>query len=151
MYSIKIEGIGDTVQRLDSVKPAVSSALLAGAIHVKGAIAQYPAQSHPTRKSVYGSSFASDRQRRWFFAVGIHQTPYGRTTNLAKRWAIESSMDGWMQIVGNNTAYGPYVQGYGEQSLYHRAQGWLTIDQVAENETDIVVNMVLLAIQRALG
>jgi hypothetical protein len=125
--------------------------LLAGAVHVKGKIATYPAQSHMSRKSVYGSSFASDRQRRWFFAVGQYQTPYGRTSNLAHRWAISSDMSGLRQIVGNNTAYGPYVQDPERQSLYHRAQGWLTTDAVAEQESEAVSKMVLEAIEKAIA
>ena len=150
MYSIKIEGIENILKRLDRARPAISDGLLAGAIHVKGKISTYPPQAHLTRKSVYGSSFKTERQRRWFFAVGIHQTPYARTSNLAKRWAISSSMDGMTQIVGNNTSYGPYVQGAGAQSLYHKAQGWLTEAEVAEQEKDRVVQMVLQAIEKAL-
>ncbi len=151
MIKIVIEGLEDIIRKFDNARPAISDALLAGAIHVKGKIAIYPPQTHPTRQSVYGSSFQSDRQRRWFFAVGIHQTPYARTSNLANRWTISSSMDGLAQIVGNNTSYGPYVQGAGMQSLYHRAQGWLTEEQVAEQESGKVQAMILRAIQKALG
>lgn len=150
MVRIVVEGAENIMKKFDEIRPAVSDALLAGAIHVKGKISTYPPQTHPTRKSVYGSSFQSERQRRWFFAVGIYQTPYARTSNLAKRWTIWSSMDGFTQIVGNNTSYGPYVQGAGAQSLYHKAQGWLTEAEVAEQERDRVVQMVLQAIEKAL-
>ena len=148
--AIKVD-IGDAMQRLDRVLPAISNGLLAGAVHVKGKLTRYPQQKHLTRKSVYGSSFKSDRQRRWFFASGIHQTPYRRTRNLANRWSISSSMGGLTQIIGNNTSYGPYVQGPGMQSLYHRAQNWQTTDEVAEQESDKVAKLVLQAIQRAIA
>lgn len=149
-FTIKID-MGDTLQRFDRVLPAVSSSLLAGAVHVKGKLSEYPPQNRPTRKSVYGTSFKSDRQRRWFFAAGIFQTPYRRTRNLANRWAISSSMDGLTQIIGNNASYGHFVMGDGTQSLYHRAVGWNTTGEIAERESDAVVRRVLQAIEKALS
>jgi len=137
--------------KLDAILNAVPDGILAGAIHVKGKVAEYPPQAHLTRASVYGQSFVSDKQRRWFFAVGIHQTPYRRTSTLAKNWSINQTNNGWTAIIDNNTPYGHFVQGSEDQSLYHRAQGWKRTDEVAQQERENVIRMVIQAIEKAIG
>lgn len=149
-FTIEVD-ISEVERKLDAVPNAVPDGIMAGAIHVKGKVAEYPPQAHLTRASVYGKPFVSDKQRRWFFAVGIHQTPYRRTSTLAKRWTITQTMGGWTAIIDNNTPYGHFVQGSSNQSLYHKAQGWQRTDEVAQQEEENVIRMVIRAIERVIG
>lgn len=126
---------------------AIMGALLAGGVHIMGKVKAYPPQAHLTRKSVYGQSFMSERQRRWFFGIGIHQTPYGRTSQLGQGWTITQPQP-LQVIIGNNTPYGPYVQGAGVQTKYHKAQGWKDTDRVAQEEKPTVEIKVKEAIDK---
>jgi len=139
--TITIEGIEELQRKANNLLPQINAGLNAGAIYVKGQAAMYPAQTHATRASVYGKTFQSDRQRRWFFAVGIHQTPYGRTSQLGQGWFV-NNRDMLSVAVENATEYGYYVQGAPGQSLYHRAQGWKDTNQVAEESGPVVTNML---------
>lgn len=149
-FTIEID-TKEVERKLNAIPSAVPDGILAGAIHIKGKVAEYPPQAHLTRTSVYGKPFASEKQRRWFFAVGIHQTPYSRTSTLAKRWTIAQTQGGWTAIIDNNTPYGHYVQGAGSQSLYHKAQGWKRTDEVAEQERENVINMIIQFIEKVIG
>ena len=142
---ITVEGVEALAGKAGRVVPVVSAALLAGGVHVKGKIATYPAQAHLTRKEVYGSSFVSDRQRRWFFAIGINQTPYSRTSQLGQSWAVAQPQP-LQVIVGNATPYGPFVQGAGSQTLYHKRQMWKNTDDIANSEASAVANLVKQAL-----
>jgi hypothetical protein len=146
---ITIDGIGDLAAKFAQFIPAVNAALVAGGEDVKGAIAQYPPQTHLTRASVYGKSFFSDRQRKWFFAVGIHQTPYQRTGQLGKGWSVQNPAP-LNVVIGNQAKHAGYVQGGANdsptQTLYHKMQGWQNTDSVALEKGQSVADKVKGAI-----
>jgi hypothetical protein len=150
---IVIDGVDDLLAKFANLIPIVNTAMLAGGEDVKGAIAQYPQQTHITRKSVYGTSFKTDRQRRWFFAVGIHQTPYQRTGQLGQGWNVQNPQP-LTVVVGNQAPHAGYVQGGAQdnppQSLYHKAQGWKTTDAVAEEKNEAVTQKVARAIEASI-
>lgn len=144
---ITIEGGEELLQKAAKLPGAIAAGLQAGGVHVKGKIAEYPPRANLSRKSVYGTSFVSDRQRRWFFAIGIHQTPYNRTTQLGQSWSVQTPQP-LQVIVGSSSGYGRYVQDPGMQSLYHKAQGWKNTDDVAKSETEPVKLMIQAAIDK---
>lgn len=144
--SITVEGAEELLQKATKMPIEIARALNAGGVHVKGKIATYPPRANLTRKQVYGTSFKSDKQRRWFFANGIHQTPYKRTTQLGQSWSVQQPQPFQVIVGSSRDDYGPYVQGADQQSLYHKAQGWKTTDQVANEESGHVTGLVKKAI-----
>lgn len=115
----------------------ISNALLAGGVELAGRLRDdYPARNSPTRKSVYGTTFVSAKQRRYVMAaIKRGEIPYRRggskSENLGKRWIAEK-VSPTQVIVGNNASYGPFVMGTGTQSRYMQAVGWHTTDEVAD-------------------
>jgi len=134
MSSIVIKGVEETKDRLAWRKGAARALAPAG-MHVKGKISKYPTQKRPTRRSVYGFSFFSTRQRRKVMAMlreGLW--PYRRTGSFGRRWAVKINIPSLTAVIGNATPYGPHVQGAPGQSLYMGVKGWKTTAEVAHSE-----------------
>jgi hypothetical protein len=161
MPEIVIKGMAELLAKLDRLgKPDVAKgAMLQAGAYVAGKMKEYPPTSHLTRKAVYGKSFASTRQRKFFFWAmksGKLQSPYRRgqspgSRNLKQGWTVRALGDGLTVEVGNNAPYGPLVQGAGRQSLYHKASGWQTDQAVVDREAPAVVAYVKDAIDKALA
>ena len=102
-----------------------------------------PKMSGPTRESVYGTPFKTDKQRRWFFAAlrrGEIQVPYHRNQNFADNWKQVGT--GKTSIIANETPYGGYLMDDNSQSLYMAAKGWQKLGTVVKNH---MVKMVKIA------
>lgn len=135
----------------------VTGALLAAGVHVAGKFSEYPPQSGLTRKQVYGQSFQSERQRRWFFAAlkrGEIEVPYRRgsspgSRNLKQTWTVRQ-VSPLVVEVGTNTPYAPYVQSSESQSRYHSMTGWRTDKDIMESERELIVGYVWKEIRRQL-
>lgn len=149
--SITIDGASELIAkftRLAQFREA-SKALQAAALHVKGKIAQYPAERHGPQP------FKSDKSRRFFFWAlreGKIDVPYRRgaspgSQSLGRKWTIASSNGGLMVTIGNNVSYGPLVQGE-KQTGYHATTGWRTVEQVMDAERETVVEYVSTELQR---
>lgn len=87
--------------------------------------------NYPGRPS-YPLKWASDKQRRWYFAsrrasgAGL---PYHRLTDpwskqLGQSWRVSPHRDGY--DVGTAVDYAPYVQSMDMQTDMHAATGWKT-------------------------
>jgi hypothetical protein len=149
MSKVTIIGTDKTIEQLGRIMPQIKAALLAGADTIKGKIAKYPPVNRPSRASVYGTTFVSDAQRRWFFAVGIHQTPSRRSGDLGRGWFVKEG--GELEAIissGANTPYAPYVQDRDGQSKYMGAVGWIPAQTIAENNMGDVVKEIQKAIDR---
>ena len=155
--TIEINGMDELIlklarlERMDAVKAVMRSA----AEYLKGKLAKYPTQRSISRESVYGAPFASERQRRFFFAAlhdGEIDVPYHRGESASseafgRSWTISEQDEGLTQIVGNDTSYGPMVMG-DDQSQFMAAMGWEKASDIADNETDVIVNFIKTAIDR---
>lgn len=142
--SIEIKGLKEIREIFTSIKKLryVRAALKTAASHIKYALQKYP--THSPRKM----KFVSERQRKYFFwAVNKGQItlPYRRgssptSRNLKQMWTVDIEKDGMTAIIGNNTPYGPLVQGEGTQTRYHMYTGWKTTAQVENEERETVMN-----------
>jgi hypothetical protein len=158
--TIRIEGIEPLLAKIKSLQELrmVTGAVKAAALHVKGKIDVYPEAKRPTRASVYGKAFKSDKQRRYFFWAlreGKIEVPYRRgespgSQTFGRRWTIATSNAGLTAEIGNNASYGPLLMDSGRQSLYAKAVGWHTTDAVLDEETETVTRMVTDEIERVL-
>ncbi len=94
----------------------------------------YPAYKYISRKSAYGTTFFSDRQRRWFFAAlksGKLVLPYRRTDTLRNGWVKTGTK--WQRIIRNRTPYIGVVMGESEQSRMSKKIGWRKVSAVIES------------------
>ena len=114
--SIEIAGIDEAVQELGMAETInVLRAPMQRAVHrLQAAMASYPPQRP-------GSS-------------------YRRTGTLGRRWTtrISESGQGITGTVGNNTAYGPFVQSEMFQASVHRGR-WQTDQQILEQQQAAIV------------
>lgn len=151
MTTIRIDGVDKVLARFDKFRPAVTGAIRAAGLHVKGAVAIYPPATDANRPGPY--------PKRWykrgtgpFWALKGGGAHYRDTSEkLGQRWTVKSEDMGMTVIVGNNVSYGKYVQDEGYQSQAHQRHGWKTIQTVAREEAERVKRMVLDAIRRAMG
>ena len=149
--AITPKGFDKLLAKMPRFRPALRGAVRAGALHVKGKIARYPAARHGPQP------FKTARQRRFFFyavRAGLIEVPYrrgqsARSETLGRKWTIKSEDDGLTAVVGNNASYGPVVQDRDEQSFYHKTTGWPTVQDVQEDEGPVVRNLMARAIRNA--
>ena len=116
-----------------------STALYAAGVHFQGLVSRYPqAVAHPSRRSIYGATFKTAKQRRAVMAMirsGAIVIPYRRgqassSENMLQRWKTELSADGRTVSVGNTASYAPSVIGLQKnQSLYMRKLGWQSMEE----------------------
>lgn len=160
--SMKVELKGEEdleriFKKLGNLQP-VKVGIKAAGEHVEGKVKQYPPRNRPSRKSVYGQSFVSDRQRKAFFAGlrdGSIEVPYRRgqspgSQGHAKRWNTRLRNHGLTAIVGNNSSYGPLLQDADQQSRYMKAVGWKTTERVMEEERKMVNKIIRDQVRKAL-
>lgn len=150
MTTIKINGlekIASKVKDLQSMR-AVKAGLKAAALHVKGKIAKYPPSSEanvPNQRRWYQRGYGP----KWKLASGaVHGKKTSET--LGRKWTVKSADGGLTQIIGNNVSYGPFVQSREDQAHFHKARGWLTVEDVAEQEAGKVVEFLQEHIDKAL-
>jgi hypothetical protein len=132
MIDIKIPA--DLQRLLDgrSLERAMSAATKAAAAEGQDRIARYP---RPRRRKV---TFASDRQRRGFFArlrSGQIEVPYRRGSSpgsetLGRRWSIQPS-GRFNHVLRNDASYAALVHGADDQAAYH-AGNWKTDEGLAD-------------------
>jgi len=152
MAETRMDGYGDLLAKLERLGQLrrVGAAVKAGTAHLAGKMKVYPARVSLTRKAVYGSTFKSDRQRRYFFYAlgkGLIQVPYRRgqssgSRNLKQTWTVVMRNNDLTGEAGTNTDYAPWVQGEGTQSKYHAAVGWKTEARVLQEEGDHVLGLI---------
>ncbi len=81
-------------------------------------------------KSGKKMQWASDKQRRFFFAqlrAGAIQVPYQRTGDYGRSFEKQGISDGVALVSG--LAYAPYVRGPG-QAAYHKGN-WTSLEELA--------------------
>ena len=101
---------------------------------VRGKLQRYPPYKYVSRRTAYGKTFQSDRQRRWFFAAlrsGELQIPYVRTRTLRNSWILADAPGGDM-VLRNIVPYAGYVQKESSQSRMMRLRDWTTEERVVQ-------------------
>jgi len=144
--TVHIEGLDRVVRKLRSLEDlsAYKNALKAAAVHVKGKIAKYPPASEANRPNESG---------RWYErGYGMRWPGGGKKTSemLGRKWKTQARDGGMVQVVGNNVSYGPFVQDRDSQAAFHKRRGWSTIQQVAQEESRTVVEMVAKEVDKKL-
>lgn len=127
-FVVEVDGIDDLMARLER---AASSAVLRAAMQAACNLVQREVAVYPPARS--GST-------------------YRRTGTLGRRWTSKVSGSGTdvEGVVGNNTAYGPYVMDWHDQAWMHVGI-WPIAQDVAGQAMGDVVGIFRDAVQAALG
>lgn len=147
--TIYIDGLDRLLAKLNRLGKMedAKTAMQTAAKHVMDKARIYPTYKHiPMR-------WQSEKQRRWFFAAlrtGSIRVPYKRGPNLRRHWKISLRDGGLTASINNDTPYGKFVMGTDSQYWMHKAIGWKTEKQIADEERRVVVDFVTAAIRKAL-
>lgn len=132
---------------LAGLVPQLRATLQAGALHLRGKLAQYPPQAPP----VNPDRGYTRGQGPWYRRTDGSIRQYKTSEDLGPSWTIAEESDGGLtQTIGNDTSYGPWVQGATQTGL-HAAHGWQTVEQVAEKETPTVLEFIRTRLIELLG
>jgi uncharacterized protein YbjQ (UPF0145 family) len=160
--NIRVEGLQKLTAKIRNLKQLrqVRAAVQGAGLFVKRQVARYPSKRRLTRKSVYGSSFKSEKQRRWFFAAlrkGEIAVPYrrgqdARSEALGRSWTVAAQNAGLTAIIGTNVSYARYQQDEEKQSLYAKAVGWVPVQKTMADPAvvDEVTGRISAAVARAV-
>lgn len=114
---------------------------------------QYAPYRYVSRKSAYGKTFVSAKQRRYVMAmIGEGKITPGtpkRTQALAGGWRIIGAGVG--SIVANEQVHAPYVQGNSkqEQSRHAKKIGWRGVDVLLEERAGQILRRFEAGVTRA--
>ena len=143
-----IKGMNKLLRKLDTLGKlkGAKRGLKAGALHVKGKIAEYPPSTT--------ANSPGNPSGRWYERGFGTRTATGRayptSETLGRKWTIGSRDQGFTQVVGNNVSYGPYVQSAEKQAKIHKRRGWKTDEQVINEGTDTVLGFVKAQVDKIL-
>lgn len=108
-----------------------------------------------TRKSAYGFSFFTDKQRRWFFwALNSGQIDPGsgkRTGQSTAAWKAVPSKNGYNMTIENNTAGGYWTRHDTRQARQLGKVGWRKVSQVVADNYLGAVRAAAQAVKRYLA
>jgi hypothetical protein len=129
---------------MDGIQPA----LKAGAEHIKGKINQYPpatSANTPGQKRWYERGYGPKWTRR-DGSIGSRKS----SEMLGRKWTT-APQGTRAYVIGNNVSYSPYVHDPEKQAAFHKARGWKTTAQVAEQEGPRVVAFIERWINKVIG
>src|ERR1051326_6773624 len=101
------------VAALSTIRPAIERSVA----RLRRELAHYPPPAHRRQPP------KNERQRRKVWALRRQgKIPYQRTGTLGRKWTstVHPIAGGIEGVVGNDTPYGPFVQGGSTQAAYHR-------------------------------
>jgi len=149
---IDVSGLAELQAKLAKLPPEARDAITDDVSKFMLNVLQtYPPQKSVTRASVYGQTFQSDKQRRYFFwalSKGIIQVPYRRTQELRNAWKIVGS--GYTAIIANEMPYAGLMMGDGEQGRMARATGWKTLNQIITERTAKMIQIADAGVKKAI-
>lgn len=115
------------------------------------AVKTYPPSKYVTRKSAYGVTFFTEKQRRWFFAAladGRIGVPYTRTQGLREAWQIVDR--GVNSIIVNEAPGAQFVMGDETQSRHEKKVGWRTVKEIINARMKRIVQIANGAAKKAI-
>ena len=150
--AIDVQGIDELMAKLaqlpDDMKDAISDDVLK---YMKDVLQAYPPPKRISRKSAYGQTFFTEKQRRYFFWAlnkGIINVPYGRTQDYRKAW--EQVGTGYGSILANETPYAVYLQDDQQQSRLSAKIGWKKLGVVIKEHMKGILQIADGAVKKAI-
>lgn len=148
--NVQIRGLDRLVRKMDKLAQleSVKAGLKAGALHLKGAIAEYPPSSEanqPSQQRWYERGFGP----KWRVRSGAIHSRHSSET-LGRKWTVKGSNSNLTWRIGNNVSYGIYVQSAERQVWFHKKRGWKTDERVVKDESKTVNEFVAQYVRKAL-
>lgn len=148
---IDISGL-EPIQKalLDLPDAAQDAAVDAASKYLLDVLKTYPPPNYVTRKSAYGQTFFTTRQRKWFFAAldsGEIGVPYRRTQKLRNAWQQIGS--GHQSILANEREGAAWVIG-DNQSRHEARVGWKKASKVVEERMARVLEKAGAAVNKVI-
>ena len=152
--SVEVKGLDALIRKLNQATPkGYARATMRAAVELlKGKIAKYPPASEANSPGSAPGSKWYERGRGGHYIRkrdGGHSI-YATSKQLGRKWTTSVAGDGMSAKVGNNVSYAPYVQDKKEQTSYHAARGWVTVQDVAKDEADAIAKLFAKRIEEAL-
>ena len=139
---VSVDGIPAIQARLKTLLPALADAGTDSAnVYMLNVLRTYPKPKFVTRKSAYGVTFFTARQRRWFFAAlgdGRLHIPYRRTQGIRNNWRVEG--EGRQSFIANDAPGVEYVMDDKLQSRHEKKVGWIKVGDILRERNDKIVS-----------
>ena len=155
---IQIRGLDEFRARILGGVPGIKSGVKAATVHVAGKAQIYPPETMANQPKIYQRGGNNTWYQRGYGSK--RATPSGKvwgkgsSEQLQQQWAkgIRFENDGLTGIVGNKVSYAPYVMGERNvQATALKGIGWKSVEDIADEERDTVLNFIKENIDRALG
>jgi len=138
MAVIEIKGIDELMDKLGAVEAieVLEGPMQRAVLRLQGRMATYPP---PPLSSTYIRGY------------GFHGRP-ATSEKLGQHWMTKVTQQtvGYEGRVGNNVSYGPLVQSAMFQTKAHKRTGWVTDEQVLEEELPAILRDFEKVIEDAL-
>lgn len=152
---LTVKGLDQYQAKVEQILPAVKAAIKAALQHLEGKMKPYPPATLANQPKEYKKGGPNTwYQRGWGSKWALKGGDWhGRETSeqLQQSWTMTIDSTGLRGTIGNDTSYGPYVQGADDQSKAMRTIGWKTTKDVAEEEQQTVTDFVTDHIDKALS
>jgi len=102
-------------------------------MHIIGKVDKYPPSSI--------ANSPNNPTGRWYERGYGTKTILGKGRKTSENFREKNGIPREIKMVlevGNTASYAIYVQGRDRQTAFHQARGWLTLEQVAEDEVDYI-------------
>lgn len=142
MIKVSVRGVDQLKKFFSELTPAARKAAVKGASEYligndQRGLKHYPSYKYVTRKSAYGQTFSSDKQRRYVMAmIREGKTTPGqsnRNGTLKAGWAWKKQGAGYGASVYNNVPYATFVMGDAGQARQPAKVGWRKLMAVVES------------------
>ena len=156
--TISIKGLDKLERKLGAIRPAMVRGIKASTQHIHGLMKVYPPQTAANQPKEYEKGrwntwYERSWGPKWALAGGGW---HGKkiSENLKASWTMKVINSGLTGIIGNDTSYGPYVQGGSDaphkQTDVMRGIGWKNTDEVAAEEAPRVMKLIQGEIEKEL-
>ena len=149
-----ITGDTELMRKLAKLKDlsSIAPAVIEGATHVKSRIAKPAGYPAAPPYNIYPTATWYERGKgtQYMYADGRIKN-YANSEDLGLSWNISGSNNNLTQTIGNDTSYGPWVQGPTEQSAVMAGIGWKTTDDVVKEEEQVVLDRIKARVDQLLA
>jgi hypothetical protein len=149
---IDVQGIEDVKKLMKNLPPAVQDQVVDDVSEYMLKVMRLnPPEKRVKRKTAYGVTFFTERQRRFFFAAlrdGRINVPYNRTQGQSRGWKIIGK--GKDALVVNETPGVLFTRDNDRQARLNKLVGWKTVAEEISTRAERIMEIANAAVKQAL-
>lgn len=147
MSGLNIKGMPELLRKLGKVKaaPWLREMLRVSALVIENKVARYPPAPVPKHPNRWYERGLGSHYRRKDGGISTYKT----SEMLGRMWY--ATVSGFSAKVGNRAGYAPWVQGRDTQTAQHKQTGWVTLEDVAEQELPELEKRIQHEVDRLLA